>query len=75
MDSKVNLRLKKLDVVKDYPFAHAQEILRLDKYNDFECADDNHEFINNELIKRASDKAGTKPAKSKRSSKGRKVSK
>jgi hypothetical protein len=75
MDSKVNLRNKKTGHVQEFTFEHAQNILILDNNNDFECADDNHQFINNELIKRASDKAGTEPAKSKRSSKGRKVSK
>ena len=75
MNGEVKLKLTKLDTIKVFSFEHAQEILRADKYNDFEVADENHEFINNELIKRPSDKSGTKPAKSKRSKKGDKATK
>ena len=75
MDSKVNLKNKKTGHVQEFTFEHAQNILRLDKNNDFECADDKHEFINNELNKRPSTRGGKKSTKSKSSSKGAEVSK
>ena len=75
MDSKVKLRIIKSGVVCEFTFEHAQNILRGDNYKVFECADDKHEFINNELNKRPSTKGGKKSTKSKSSSKGAEVSK
>lgn len=73
MDSIVKLRLVNSGVIKEFPFIHAQAILKADKYNDFECADDKHQFINNELIKRPSNKGGKKSKKSKPDSEGKEV--
>ena len=76
MDSIVKLKLVKSDTIKEYTFRHAQDILRLDKYNDFEIADKKKfEFINNDLIKRPSPKGGKKASKSKGDTEGGKVPK
>lgn len=75
MNSKVNLRNKKTGTVQEFTFELAQNILRLDKNSDFECADNKHQFIKNELIKRASDSGSKKTTKSKRAKKGGKVPK
>ena len=75
MNSKVNLRNKKTGTVQEFTFELAQNVLRLDKNNDFECADNKHQFIKNELIKRASDSGSNKTTKPKRAKKGGKVPK
>ena len=73
MDSIVKLIHKKTGNPKELVFSHAQAFLQID--SSYKCADDKYQFINNELIKRPSDKSGTKPAKSKRSKKGDKAAK
>ena len=75
MNSKVFLRNKKTGTVQEFTFELAQNILRLDKNSDFECADNKHQFIKNELIKRASDSGSKETTKSKRAKKGGKVPK
>ena len=71
MDSIVKLKLVKQGKTKEYTFRHAQEILRLDKYNDFAIADKKKfQFINNELIKRPSPKNSGKSDKSKGNKEG-----
>ena len=44
MDSIVKLKLVKTDTVKEYTYSHAQDILRLDKYKDFEVANDRYDL-------------------------------
>ena len=72
MDSIVKLVHKVTGNKKELVFSHAQAFLRID--NSYKCAkDSNFEFINNELIKRPSNKGSKKPSKSKPSNKGKKV--
>jgi hypothetical protein len=68
------VQLKSSAGVNEYEFAHALEIMRIDKYNDFEVVG-NHQFIDNELIIRPSDKGSEKPTKPKGGKRGKKVSK
>jgi hypothetical protein len=75
MDSIVKLRVIKTGHVQEFTFEHALNILILDNNNDFECADNKHQFIDNELIKRPSDKGSEKPTKPKGGKRGKKVSK
>jgi hypothetical protein len=64
MDSKVRLKTSKTGKVIETTFEHAQNILRIDKNNDFEIADKKKfQFINNDLIKRPSPKGGRKSTK------------
>lgn len=72
MNQKV--KLKSSAGVKEYDFAHALEIMRTDKYNDYSVVG-NHEFINNELNIRPGKGDSTKSPKPKRNKKGGKVSK
>ncbi len=72
MNDKVKLETKA--GVKEYDFAHALAILRADKYNDFKVVG-NHEFKDNELIIKPSNRGGKKSTKSKSSKKGGKVPK
>jgi hypothetical protein len=65
MDSKVKLRYIKLGKVEVFSFEHAQNILRLDGYKDFECADDKYKFIDNKLIKQSQKKKESKPKEDK----------
>jgi hypothetical protein len=72
MDSIVKLVHKKTGNKKELIFSHAQEFLRID--NSYECAkNSNHQFINNELIKRPSKGGNKKSAKQKRDNKGEQV--
>jgi Pyruvate/2-oxoacid:ferredoxin oxidoreductase gamma subunit len=72
MNDKV--KLKSSAGVKEYDFAHALEIMRIDKYNDYEAVG-NHEFINNELIIKPSTNDSAESDKPSKGKKGRKVRK
>jgi len=61
MNSKVKLRIKTLDKIVEYSFEHAQNIIKDDKYKDFECIDAKYKIVNNELIKQPKKKKETKP--------------
>jgi len=75
MDSIVRLKNRKTGEDKGITFEHAQNILRIDKYNDFEIADKKKfQFINNELIKRPSPKVSKRAAKPKGDNQGGEVS-
>jgi hypothetical protein len=71
MNEKV--KLKSIAGVKEYDFAHALEIMRTDKYNDYEVVG-NHEFKDNELIIKPSTRSRKKSTKSNESKGGGKVS-
>jgi len=68
MDSIVKIKNKKTGAIKELVFPHAQGLLQIN--SDFEPADKTYEFINNELIKRPSNKGSKKPKKSKPDSEG-----
>ncbi len=74
MNKKVNLRNKKTGFVKPFRFDLALSILR-NNSRDFECADEKHQFIDNELIIRPSTKGSGKPTKPKKGKGGGKVPK
>jgi hypothetical protein len=72
MDSKVKLIHKVTGNKKELVFSHAEAFLKID--NSYECdKDSNYEFINNELIKKPSNRGSKKPNKSKRGNKGKEV--
>ena len=75
MDSKIKLRLVKQDVIQVFDFGHAERILKIDKYNDFEIAEPKKfKFIDNALIKLASPKVGRKSNRKDGNTEGSEVS-
>ena len=75
MDDKVILKNKATGKVKVLTFAHALEVFKNADINAFECIDEKHQIVKNELIKRASDSGSKETTKSKRAKKGGKVPK
>jgi hypothetical protein len=75
MNSKIKLKTSKTGTIVELTFEHAQRILRADRNQDFEIADNTKfEFINNDLIKKPSTKGSRKSTKQRSSTKGKEVS-
>ena len=76
MNSKVKLKVIKQDVIQEFDFEHAENILKIDKYNDFEIAEPKKfKFIDNALIKLASPKVSRKANRKDSNTEGEQVPK